>query len=231
MHRGRAAAGAIITIMMILAIVVIAAALGDGGSPVAIEVALVEAVGCDRPQTRSGVGAFVADDVVLTAAHVVEGDLRELRVGETSAVVVGIDTRTDLALVALIDRDSTVDGDLPRWIVTPHRDASPGPVQVVTPEGSTDITLVRRLTLRVEDITADTTVERRALELDVVVDPGASGSPVIDANGDLIGVVTLRRPSTGVSYASAVPAFTDLLDSATYQEVRSGPLARPEACT
>jgi S1-C subfamily serine protease len=247
MH-GRRAAGAIIGIVIIIAgiIIVVAGDLGDGGdggaddgSAGAIEVARVEAAGCDRPQTRSGVGTFVADDVVLTAAHVVEGGLRELRVGESTAVVVGIDARTDLALVALVavvERDdSNISRDLPRWTVTPSStpfsDVSPGPVRVVTPEESVDTRLIRTLTLRVEDVTAGTTVERQALELEAIVDEGDSGAPVVDSAGDLVGVVTLRRPSTGVSYASAVPLLTDLLDHAAYQEVRADPLARPHPCT
>jgi S1-C subfamily serine protease len=247
MHRRRAAAGATIAIggdaavVAVVGVVSVVAALAslasgcadDGGAATAVQVAGVEAIGCDRPQPRSGVGTFVADDMLLTAAHVVEGDLRDLRVGGAPAVVVGIDHRTDLALVAIVagHDDSIGDRESPRWVVTPPSDFSPGPVRVVTPEGSSDVTLLRTLTLRVKDVTADTTAERQALELDVVVDEGDSGSAVVDADGNLLGVVVLRRPAAGVSYASAVPSFAELLDPDLYQAVRADPLARPGVCT
>ncbi len=72
-----------------------------------------------------------------------------------------------------------------------------------------------------------------------MVEPGDSGSPVIDAEGSLIGVVVLSRAPTGVSYASRIPAFTDLLDTAAYQAVRDASevvdagasLAPPVTCT
>jgi len=119
----------------------------------------------------------------------------------------------------------------PAWTVGAHDDVSPGPVRILTPDSSAEATLIRGLTLRVDDISDDTVSERAALELDVVVGPGDSGSPVIDADDRLLGVVVLSRPSTGVSYASAVPPFPELLDQAVYQEVRAGPLAGPAACT
>jgi len=190
-------------------------------------VVAIEATACDRPQPRFGVGTFVADGVVLTAAHVVEGDLRELRVGDVPAAVVGLDAQSDLALVAIPGASAAT----PAWTVAVHDDANPGPVRILTMEGSAEATLIRGLTLRVDDISDDTVSERAALELDVVVGPGDSGSPVIDADEELLGVVVLRRPATGVSYASAVPRLTELLDRALYQAVRRSPLARPEACT
>ena len=153
----------------------------------------------------------------ITAAHVVEGDLRDLRVGDSDAAVVGIDARTDLALVAILGPHRCV----PRWIETGQVDAVAGPVQVVSPDGAVDTELVRSLALRVDDISNDTIDERQALELDIVVDEGDSGSPVVDDDGDLLGVVVLRRPSTGVSYASVVPLLDDLFDHALYQDVRA----------
>ncbi|MET0911538.1 MAG: serine protease [Ilumatobacteraceae bacterium] len=204
----------------------VAACGGDDDAP-PLAVVTVEATGCDRPQPRFGAGTFVADGVVLTAAHVVEGDLRDLTVGGAPAAVVGLDIGTDLALVALVGAaDDTAD-----WSVTAADDVAPGPVRIVTPDASTEAELLRTLTLRVDDISDDTVTERAALEVDVVVAAGDSGSPVVDADGDLIGVVVLRRPSTGVSYASVVPVFSQLLDQALYQDIRADPLARPDACT
>jgi S1-C subfamily serine protease len=200
-----------------------------------IQVTRVEATGCDRPQPRLGVGAVVADGVVLTAAHVVEGDLRELRVDDEQASVVGLDVESDLALLAL---EGAHDAE-PSWNVAPASAGVPGPVDILTPDGAIRTELARTLTLRVEDISAGGTTERAALELATVVEEGDSGSPVVDAGGRLLGVFVLRRPSTGVSYASRIPAFTDLLDTTLYQEVLSasapnadgGSFARESPCT
>lgn len=196
------------------------AALGGCGEPgtersTPIAVTRVEATACDRPQPRLGVGTVVADGVVLTAAHVVEGDLRDLRVDGASAVVVGVDIESDLALLAV---EGTPPTD-PRWIVEPAIDAVSGPVEILTDDGVIDTTLVRTLTLRVDDISAGVTRERATLELAVIVEEGDSGSPVVDAAGRLVGIVVLRRSSTGVSYASRIPAFTNLLDPMIYQDV------------
>jgi len=209
--------------------VVTGCADADDARPV--EVAGIEAVGCDRPQPRYGVGTFVADGLVLTAAHVVEGDLRDLRVGGAPAEVVTLDLRTDLALVALLDRPDEAPGSTPEWTAPVTDDVAAGPVHIVGPAGATEVELIRELTLRVDDISRDITSERDALELDAVVDEGDSGSPVVDAGGRLIGVVVLRRPSTGVTYASTVPAFAELWDRSLEQDERADWLARPGACT
>jgi S1-C subfamily serine protease len=175
----------------------------------------IEATPCDRPQPRLGAGTEVADGIVLTAAHVVDGDLRELLVDGEPASVVGIEVSSDLALVAFGGSLRA----LPSWDLTAAHDIGPGPIEIVTTDGSIVAGLVRTLTLRVEDVSAGRTVEREAIELDVVVEEGDSGSPVVDGQGRLLGVVVLRRPSASVSYASRVPAFDDLLDSGLYQEL------------
>jgi S1-C subfamily serine protease len=213
-------------------VIAVAAGMGcseHGGASTKVEVAAVDAIGCDRPQPRSGVGTFVADGIVLTAAHVVEGDLRDLRVGDAPAAVVGLDVRTDLALVAVLEQ---IDVDnAPGWDISVTTDPAAGPVTVLTTDGSVEAELGRTLTLRVDDLSDDTLTEREALELDVVVDEGDSGSPVVDGDGNLLGVVVLRRPASGVSYASVVPPLDELVNPVLYQEVRAGPLARSQPCT
>jgi S1-C subfamily serine protease len=196
-----------------------------------VEVAGIQAVGCDRPQPRYGVGTFVADGLVLTAAHVVEGNLRDLSVGGTAAEVVTLDLRTDLALVALIDRPDKAGAGSTEWTARMADDVAAGPVRIVGPAGATEVELIRELTLRVDDSSRGITSEREALELDVVVSEGDSGSPVVDAGGRLIGVVVLRRPSTGVTYASAVAPFAERWNRSLEQDGRADWLAPPGACT
>jgi S1-C subfamily serine protease len=214
-------------------LLVLAACAADGAGTA--EVVRIEATGCERPQPRHGVGTVVAEGVVLAAAHVVEGGLRDLLVDGSPAAVVGLDGDTDLALLAVIGPLPSA----PSWRVTPRPDVGPGPVSIITPDGAIAARLNRTLTLQVEDVSAGTTSRRETLELDLVVEPGTSGSPVVDADGSVIGVVVLARASTGVSYASRLPALPDLLDNAAYLAVRAaGDAAKggvlldpPVACT
>jgi S1-C subfamily serine protease len=214
------------TLVLVLPLLFGACRGADGDRATPVDIVEVEAIGCDRPQPRRGVGTVVADGVVLTAGHVVDGELRDLRVDGQPAAVVGMDAESDLALVAVTGHlDPT-----PSWRFGPPVDVDPGPVSVRTAHRTVDAHLNRALTLRVEDITAHSTTQRGAFEIDVVVDPGDSGAPVIDTDGHPIGVVVLRRSSVGVSYASRLPALSELLDEGRYQELRSDRLARSGRC-
>lgn len=170
-------------------------------------VAALEAQSCDRPQPRRGVATFLADDLAITAGHLVEGELRRLDVDGRPGEVVALDRRLDLALVTL---DPGAPDHVPDPGVTIREEPEPGPVELLRPIGDLSATITRALTLRVNDVTDGVTYERPALELDLVVGPGDSGSPVVDADGALLGVVVLRRQATGVSYATPVPPLDEL---------------------
>ncbi len=82
-----------------------AIATGCGGDAPAAEVeppaiVAVETQRCRQPNRFHGVGIVVGDDLVLTAGHTVEGDLRALTVDGEPARVVSIDRRTDLAVLS-----------------------------------------------------------------------------------------------------------------------------------
>jgi S1-C subfamily serine protease len=182
-----------------------------------VQVVSLEAQGCDRPQRRLGNATMIDENRALTAAHLVEGPLRVLEIDGEPAQVVAIDVGLDVALVATGNEAGQPDGPTP---FVPGSSYVEGPVDIILADEVIRVPVVRAVTLRVDDVTDGVVYERPALELDAVVDPGDSGSPVVDTTGRMVGVIALRRPVTGVSYATRVDALDGLLASATL--VRDG---------
>lgn len=168
----------------------------------AITVVAIATQRCARPTLHRGVGTVLADGLVLTAAHVVDGELRSLDVDGAPGRVLALDVALDLALVGL-------DGaSAPGAVPTGVRNASPGPVTVLTIDGTVAAEITRRITLRVDDVSARARYERPALELAGVAAPGHSGAPVVDDDGHIVGVVIATAPGDGITYAVRPPETT-----------------------
>lgn len=185
-------------------------------------VAHVAAQPCDHPRPRLGVATYLSERVLVTAAHVVDGSLRRLEIDGRRAAVVALDPSRDLAIVRL-DRSDASDGDRPAPVRFATTEPAPGrPVTIHTADGPIDATVLRVVTLRVDDVSAGRQHERRSTVLDTLVRPGHSGAPVLDADGGLVGVVVLRDRAAGTSFASLAPRAVDLW--------RLKALAVPGAC-
>lgn len=185
----------------------------------------IEAQPCDRPQRRVGAATFVADGLVVTAGHLVGGELRRLEVAGVPARVLAVDSVRDLALVGLESGTGPREGRSEEIEWREHVVAEAPLNDQVTIAGPTrreQATVVRSLRLRVSHQRDGTVNERDALELNLLVEPGQSGSGVVDTGGRLVGVVVLRRAGRGVSYASVLPPLDEL--------ARSGPLAPLPGC-
>jgi S1-C subfamily serine protease len=206
------------------AIVLVACAGSDDDAPTGEgqTVVTIESQTCRRPQPRVGVGTVLGDGVALTAAHVVDDQLRRLEVDGRPARVVASSAAADLALVASeTSSDRTIDAAR-RWFDTID-DVAPVPIEasstvtIVTASGLRPTTVERVVDLRVDDVSAGVVHERRALVLAADVRSGDSGSPVVDGAGDVVGVVVLRRPDESNSYASRVPPLPTPTDLAADQ--------------
>ena len=164
----------------------------------------VDGRACD--QTQQGSGVVVAEDLVLTNAHVVAGN-RETTVttengGRFGAEVVGFDPRRDLALVrvhglglpALARGSSGVDQS---GAVVGYPEGGP---QLESPAR-----IAEEITATGTDIYRSDETERSVFVLGAVLEPGDSGGPLIDRGGRVVGIAFAVDPGE----ASTAYALTD----------------------
>lgn len=161
----------------------------------------VQRVGVE-PVMGHGSGVAIGPRLVMTARHVVYGMTAWAVVppGEEAPIAarpVYVDLASDVAFVA-------VDRDLPHYIALPedrtlamgeHVSVSGYPLDLREPNPAAASGEVSRVT------------RDGLLHLTITINPGHSGGPVIDDEGRLIGIVSMRgRPERGVEgLAIAVP--------------------------
>ncbi len=222
------------------------------GSPAAgppARVVVVESQPCRTPQPRLGVGIMLTDGIALTASHVVDGATRTVELDGVDATVVAESARLDLAVVASRSADAGTIHAAAAWLDsidtatdgprTSLAQVDHGTATILRPAGPIVADVTRTLTLRVDDVSAGLVVEREAIELGLLVEPGDSGAPVVDPDGNVIGVVVLRRTATNVSYATRIPELPELPEVPPDQGPSPDPagsstgdsFAPPVACT
>ena len=187
----------------------------------------IAATPCDRPNARLGVGTIVGERLVLTAAHVVEDDLRDLAVDGRPARVIGLDARIDAALLAA----DTPSGATAPSMATETETAES--VRILTPTDVIDTTVARVVTLTVDDATDRTVHRRQALVLDGAAADGTSGAPVVDDDDHIVGMVTIAHRGRDVTYATRSAELRTLIESASASARAtdtSAGLAAPQPC-
>ncbi len=179
---------------------------------------------------ESGVGSGVIYDSngwILTNKHVVEGGDRfdvELNDGRVlSGTVYGIDTLTDLAIVK-------VDGtDLPSAAIGESDALKVG--QLVIAIGSPLGTYSNSVTSGIVSATGRTITTdgsdkplSNLIQTDAAINPGNSGGPLLDADGNVIGINTaIASGSNGIGFAIPI----DIARPIMAQAVAGEKLARP----
>lgn len=178
-----------------------------------------DAVDCGRGQ--EGSGAVVADERVVTNAHVVAGIERPLvQVGGVGkryrATVVAFDPRRDVAVLAV--------PGLPAPALVQGSTLGRGDDAVVAgfprngPFRATPARVRQVLKARGEDIYGGPGVDREVYSLRSVVEPGNSGGPMLDARGQMVGLVFARSaddPETGYALTldEIAPVLAEGVDS------------------
>ena len=162
-------------------------------------------------QTRGGIGSGViydADGLIMTAAHVVEGaDFVNVRLasGEIlEGTVVGADSVADIAIVEVdatgLDEASFYDGDL-RVGQTAIAIGSPWGLDSTVTAGIVSAT--NQTNCEFDNCVA-------MVQTDAAINPGNSGGPLVDRNGDVIGINVSIFTSSGANdgVGFAVPTET-----------------------
>jgi S1-C subfamily serine protease len=202
-------------------VVLIALAACGGDEPALPVVVEVAAEPCDTPNRSFGFGVVLAEGLVATAAHTVEGPRRHVTVDGRPARVAVLDTRTDLALLA-------VELDVPQAQIAHD---SPRHAIIVVPAGPIDVEILRTGPLVVHDTTDRARYRREVHTFTPGVEHGMSGAPLVDDHGRVLGVVVLDNPGRRVAYAVTGNELTNLLrGSNELLSVDSGPSQGESSC-
>ncbi len=178
-------------------------------------VVLLNSFGCKSSATQT-VGTVIGEGLVLTVAHGVAGQLSNT-VTTTSgeilnAKVVAIDIEMDLAILSIqqpyaktalkpisfgkVDRNSKV-----KFVVFQNSE------QVVRP-----VVFKRNLRIKTKDIYLKRDVSRPSIEVEMKVVVGNSGGPLINENGEIVGIVwSTSRTVKNRSWATRIEAANELL--------------------
>lgn len=154
----------------------------------------VTARGCDRRYEGSGV--TVATDTIITNAHVVAGADEVRLTGpdgrQHDADVIVYDPERDLAVLE-------ADGLGQQPLELGHAEAGTEGVSIGYPGGTSTprvapVTVSERRTAVGRDIYGVDETERQVLFLAASLEQGDSGSPVVDADGEVVGIVFAVSP-------------------------------------
>ncbi len=180
------------------------------------------------PDTGVGSGViYDSDGWILTNRHVVEGgdvfevELKDGRV--LSGEVYGIDTLTDLAIVKVEARDlpTAAIGISDALEVGQLVIAIGSPLGTYSNSVTSGIVSAKGRTITTEGSSKPLT---NLIQTDAAINPGNSGGPLLDANGNVVGINTaIATNSNGIGFAIPIDVARPIME----QAVAGEPLARP----
>lgn len=187
-----------------------------------VHVVRVIADGCGG--WSSGSGLALDGGRVLTARHVLDGAVEAsviLDNGRVLAaeVVAVADDQRDGALLEVSSRDAAMLGDVGDTAMADVPQRGTAVAAIGYPERS-DATARSGSLLGSLDAGPLAIDGGRVLTLDLVVDPGMSGGPVVDAEGALIGVAVGFDHATRTAIAVPIDELDELLDGRANPPVR-----------
>ena len=183
------------------------------------------------PKKERGQGSGVIIDssgLVLTNAHVVErvdSVIITLQNGnQVDGTVVGTDQVTDLALVKIKDYP-----DLQSAKLGDSEDIQVGDwaIALGTPYGLESTVTLGIVSSLHRDINTLGFSDKRLdlIQTDAAINPGNSGGPLINSNGEVIGINTLVRSGPGAGLGFAIPI--NLASKVTSQLLENGEVIHP----
>jgi serine protease Do len=170
----------------------------------------------DAGKSYNGVGTGIIIDergYILTNFHVVEG-IRKIQVttfdrNVFTASLVARDTETDLAIIKIIPRK-------PLKTITLGRscDLIPGEscIAIGNPYGYAFSLTDGRISGSDREVDVnDSLVYRVAIQTNTEINPGNSGGPLINVDGEMIGInAAIRHGATGIAFAIPIDQVTDV---------------------
>ena len=183
------------------------------------------------PKKERGQGSGVIIDssgLVLTNAHVVERVDRVIVTlqngNQVDGTVVGTDQVTDLALVKIKefpDLESAKLGD------SEGIQVGDWAIALGTPYGLESTVTLGIVSSLHRDINSLGFSDKRLdlIQTDAAINPGNSGGPLINANGEVIGINTLVRSGPGAGLGFAIPI--NLASKVTNQLLTNGEVIHP----
>jgi len=181
-----------------------------------------------RIEQNQGSGFIFADELVMTNAHVVNGSDKVI-VGLTNGKklkgqLIGQDIFTDLAVLK-------IDGKGP-WPIAQLGDSTKikvgdWAIAVGNPfglENTVTLGIISNLNRNVTQLG----IYDKKLELiqtDAAINPGNSGGPLLNSNGEVIGINTLIRSGPGAGLSFAIPI--NKAKEIAYQLIKNGKVIHP----
>jgi len=183
------------------------------------------------PKKERGQGSGVIIDssgLVLTNAHVVEKVDRVIITlqngNQVDGTVVGTDQVTDLALVKIKESPGLVSAKL-----GDSEDIQVGDwaIALGTPYGLESTVTLGIVSSLHRDINSLGFSDKRLdlIQTDAAINPGNSGGPLINSNGEVIGINTLVRSGPGAGLGFAIPI--NLASKVTNQLLANGEVIHP----
>ncbi len=181
-----------------------------------------------RIEQNQGSGFIFADGLVMTNAHVVNGSDKVI-VGlnngkKLNAKLIGQDFFTDLAVLK-------IEGKGP-WLKAPLGDSAKikvgdWAIAVGNPfglENTVTLGIISNLNRNVNQLG----IYDKKLELiqtDAAINPGNSGGPLLNSDGEVIGINTLIRSGPGAGLSFAIPI--NKAKEIAYQLIKNGKVIHP----
>jgi len=181
-----------------------------------------------RIEQNQGSGFIFADGLVMTNAHVVNGSDKVI-VGLTNgknlkAKVIGQDSFTDLAVLKIEGKGPWPKaklGDSTKIKVGDWAIAVGNPFGL---ENTVTLGIISNLNRNVNQLG----IYDKKLELiqtDAAINPGNSGGPLLNSNGEVIGINTLIRSGPGAGLSFAIPI--NKAKEIAYQLLKNGKVIHP----